>query len=187
LSRIALWASRVWICARFFAKLVPTLAIALYAAAKTSKGGMTMMESAIPSLALWGLSVEMTMLILGIALGFVQLQLAAGTMTAARGAKWNMGPRDEPGAPLPAGAGRLDRAYKNFMETFPYFAAAVLASAVTGRHGTYTAMGAEIYVAARILYVPLYAFGVSGLRTIAWLASVIGIILMLVGVATPGA
>ena len=36
------------------------------------------------------------------------------------------GPRDAPVKPLGPLAGRLDRAFKNLMETFPLFAAAVL-------------------------------------------------------------
>lgn len=146
-----------------------------------------MANAAIPSLALWGLSSEMTMLVFSIILGFIQLQLAAATMTAVRGGKWNMGPRDEPGAPLTKHAGRLDRAFKNFQETFPFFAVAVLAAAATGRHSTLTVMGAELYVAARILYVPCYAFALTGLRTLVYVAATLGIVAILVGLCTPGA
>jgi uncharacterized MAPEG superfamily protein len=76
-------------------------------------------------------------------------------------------------------AGRLDRAFANFKETFPFFAAAVMMAAVLGRHSNLTAWGAELYLAARIIYLPLYAMGVPFLRTLVWLASVIGIVMLL--------
>ena len=73
--------------------------------------------TSLPNLMLGHMSVEMTALALAIALGFLQLFLAAHVVTSKRGIKWNVGARDET-APLKSNlAGRLDRAYKNFMET----------------------------------------------------------------------
>jgi uncharacterized MAPEG superfamily protein len=126
----------------------------------------------------------MTMLLLAIIVGIVQLFLAATIMTKDRGTAWNAGPRDEPGMPLGKMAGRLDRAFMNFKETFPFFAAAVLACTVTGRIGATTAWGAELYVLARILYVPAYAFGLTGVRSLIFMASAAGIIAILVGLAS---
>jgi uncharacterized MAPEG superfamily protein len=42
--------------------------------------------------------------------------------------------------------------------------------------------GAEIYLAARIVYVVLYGLGVPGLRTLVWLIATLGIILMLTAI-----
>ena len=61
----------------------------------------------------------------------------AWAAVAARGQqdlKWAAGPRDEP-MPLSGVAARLDRAFKNFMETFPFFAAAVLTAYLAGKSG----------------------------------------------------
>src|SRR5262249_34392204 len=107
--------------------------------------------------------------------GFVQLFLAVQLVTAERGTAWNVGPRDATPPLKGKVAGRLDRAFANFKETFPFFAAAVLMVAILGRHSWTTQLGSELYVAARVLYVPLYAFGVTGLRTLAFLFSVVGI------------
>ena len=126
-----------------------------------------------------GMSVEFTMLTAAILLGLVQLFLAVQFVTAERGTAWNVGPRDVTPPIKGKIAGRLDRAFSNFKETFPFFAAAVLMIAILGRHSWQTQLGSELYVAARILYVPLYAFGVTGLRTLAFLFSVIGIGLVL--------
>ena len=49
-----------------------------------------------------------------------------------------------------------------------------------GRTGGTTLLGAWIYVIARALYVPLYASGVPVLRSLVWLAALIGIVLELV-------
>ena len=130
------------------------------------------------NLQLGGMSVEMTMLALAILLGFVQLFLAAHFVTAERGLGWNVGARDNT-APLGGRlAGRLDRAFQNFKETFPFFAAAVILAAVQGRHNWATLWGSQLYLAARILYVPLYAAGIPVIRTLVWAAASAGILLV---------
>ena len=60
------------------------------------------------------------------------------------------------------------RAQANLLETFPFFAAAVLAAALSAKLGPLTLWGSALYVAARALYVPIYAFGVSIIRSVAW-------------------
>ena len=55
-----------------------------------------------------------------------------------------------------------------------------LALALTGKTGGNGALGAEIWLAARVIYVPLYLAGVPFLRTLVWTASIIGLIMMLV-------
>lgn len=127
------------------------------------------------SFSLGGLSTEFTMLALAIILGFVHLFAAAHVITSERGLIWNMGPRDNTPTLRSTLAGRLDRALQNFKETFVFFAAAVLACGVLGRHSGLTVWGAELYLTGRILYLPLYAAGVPFLRTIAWAIATFGI------------
>jgi uncharacterized MAPEG superfamily protein len=134
---------------------------------------------------LGGMSIEFSMLLIAILLGFVQLFLAVQVVTAERGTAWNVGPRDVTPPLKGKLAGRLDRAFANFRETFPFFAAAILMAAILGRHNWSTQIGSELYVAARILYLPLYAFGVTGLRTLVFLLSVVGIGLVLAVLFTP--
>ena len=38
-----------------------------------------------------------------------------------------------------------------------------------------TALGAQLYFWARVAYVPLYAWGVRHLRSLAWLVSIVGL------------
>jgi uncharacterized MAPEG superfamily protein len=117
-------------------------------------------------------------------LGLVQVLVTAQLTTAAYGLGWNIGARDEPPAGKPSVlAGRMERATKNLLETFPFAAAAILIAHVAGRHGAFTGWGAALYFWGRLVYVPLYAAGVPFLRSIAWGVSVLGIVLVLVGLA----
>ena len=127
------------------------------------------------------MTTQLTMLALSIVLGLVQITIAANASTRQRGADWNVGPRDEVLPPLSGTAGRLDRALSNFLETFPLFAAAVLIAALAGRHNWMTEWGAVLYFAARLAYLPLYAFGVRIVRSLAWCVATLGIILILIG------
>jgi len=124
-------------------------------------------------------SIEMQMLFCTMVLGLVQLTVAAFAAIAERGFKWTFGPRDVPAAPLGRVAGRLDRAWWNYLETFPIFAAAVLLCEVAGRHTAASAAGAQIFFWARVLYVPVYALGAPVLRTLVWTFCLLGIVMVL--------
>jgi uncharacterized MAPEG superfamily protein len=138
------------------------------------------------NLKLAGLSTELTLLLLAVALGLFQLLIAARANNSQRGIKWNVGPRDEPGAETSKLAGRLERAYRNFMETFPFFGAVVLIAALANRHNAWTLLGANLYFWGRVIYLPLYALGIPVLRTLVWLAATVGIIMMLVAILMTG-
>lgn len=125
------------------------------------------------------MSVEMQMLAWAIVLGLVQLFVAASLSTAQRGLAWNAGPRDGVPLALTGVAARMDRAMHNFLETFPFFVAAVLAVAVLQRANAGTALGAQLYFWGRVAYVPLYAAGIPYLRTIAWAVSLVGLLKVL--------
>ncbi len=116
------------------------------------------------------------------AFGLAQLILAAAYSNLERGWRWGAGPRDEP-RPLTGVAARLDRAFRNYLETFPFFAAAVLLVTLSDGAGTMALVGAHLYFWARIVYLPLYAFGVFLARSIVWNFAFLGIILILLDAA----
>ena len=122
---------------------------------------------------------EIMWLLLAVVLGMVHLSIAAQMAQKYRTPDWGFGPRDEPMPPQGAAA-RVDRAYKNFMETFPLFAAAMLAVVVQAKGGGLAWWGGLLYVAARLVYIPLYWSGVKYVRTVVWLVSVAGIVLVVI-------
>jgi uncharacterized MAPEG superfamily protein len=121
------------------------------------------------------MTIELSLLTWTLVLAIVQIMLPSLLRTRETGPVYNMGPRDQPGPPVGALTARLQRAEKNLFETLPLFVAAVIIVHVAGREGPTTAWGAGLYLGARVLYVPLYALGVPGLRTAAWLVSVVGL------------
>ena len=125
------------------------------------------------------MTTEMQMLLYAIILGIAQIMAAVQLATMQLGAKWNVSARDKP-TEVTGVAGRLDRAYKNFLQTFAFFAAGVLMVHLTGRSCTLTVVGAQLYFYARVVYVPLYAFGIPVARTLVWLTSLVGIVLVLI-------
>jgi uncharacterized MAPEG superfamily protein len=126
------------------------------------------------------MTTELTLLALTVVLGFVQILLAAHAKSGQYGYGWNLGARDKAMPPLDPVPGRLDRAVKNLLETFPFFAAAVLIAHVAGRDGALTWWGAQLYFWARVAYVPAYVAGVPLVRTLVWTVAATGIGLILV-------
>ncbi len=123
------------------------------------------------------MAAEYTILGWAVALGLAQILLTAFVRTRAYGAAWNTGARDAtPTDRKTALAGRLERAQANFFETFPLFAAAVLACGAAGRFSHPVEIGCWTYLAARVAYVPLYAAGVPYVRTLVWALSLIGLL-----------
>ena len=124
------------------------------------------------------MTTELTLLAWSIVLGLVHA-LATGQLAVQQhGLAYNMGPRDEEKKPTGVG-GRVTRAFSNYMQTFPFFAAAVLLAHVAGRHSWGTVLGAHLYFWARLVYVPLYAAGIPVVRTLAFGAALLGIVLIL--------
>ena len=120
------------------------------------------------------------MLTLGAVLGLVQIVAASHAASLQRGYRWTAGPRDEPTTPLRGVAGRLNRALRNFLETFPQFAAVVLAAHVSDVHNALTEWGARLYLLGRVAYVPLYVVGVPLVRSLVWNVATVGVMLFVV-------
>ena len=76
--------------------------------------------------------------------------------------------------------GRATRALANYVENLAPFIALDLGFMATHHPGGF---GPTVWIVARAVYIPLYLFGVPYVRTLAWLASLIGLIMMLVRLA----
>ncbi|HEY0063244.1 MAG TPA: MAPEG family protein [Telluria sp.] len=125
------------------------------------------------------MTTELTLLGWTLVLALLQIMLVAGLRSAETGLGYNMGARDAPAPPMRPVTARLKRAQDNLFETLPLFAAAVLAAHVAGREGDWTLYGSYAYLGARVLYVPLYAFGVPILRSVVWTVAVAGLVAVL--------
>ncbi len=132
------------------------------------------------------MTTELTYLAWTLVLAVVQILWADMARTGQYGLKWNTGARDEDMPPLKPMVGRLLRAQANLYETLPLFAAAVLIATVAHKDGSaLTLWGCRIYVWGRVIYLPLYAFGVRNLRSLVWVVSSIGLLLVIAAVLLP--
>jgi uncharacterized MAPEG superfamily protein len=125
------------------------------------------------------LDINLKILLCAVALGLFQLLLSVSFNVAGRGIRYGAGARDMPPKPLGKWASRTERAYKNFLETFPFFAAAVLVEHALNTTAHASPLGAQVYIWARTLYVPAYLCGIPFLRTSLWTASIVGIVIIL--------
>lgn len=123
---------------------------------------------------------EFIMLAFVLVLALVQIGAAGAARTAELGRKWNAGPRDGDTPPPGKLAGRLMRAQANLFETLPIFAAAVIMAHIAGKDGQLTFVGAHLYFFGRLLYLPLYAFGVPYIRSLVWLVATGGLVTVIV-------
>lgn len=128
------------------------------------------------------MTTELMLLAWTLVLAFVYIMAFDLVRTRQYGAQWNMGPRDAAMPPLSPIADRLGRAQANFFETLPLFIAAVLVAHVAGVHNSKTVLGAELYFWARVIYLPLYAFGVPVVRSLVWLVSAAGLAMIVIAV-----
>lgn len=66
-------------------------------------------------------------------------------------------------------AARTERALSNSVTAMALFAPAILLLAVQERFSPTTLMAAQVFLAARVVYLPAYVFGITGLRSAAWM------------------
>lgn len=110
---------------------------------------------------------ELTILALSAVLQAVQFVLYSAAAQRQVGPKYAAGPRDEP-RQLTGVAGRLQRALANHFEALILFTIAVVVVQLSGQNTGFTAACAATYLAARVLYVPAYAFGWTPWRSLIW-------------------
>ena len=117
------------------------------------------MSSELSILALYGLLVIITIL-----LNVLTAMGQVGLMTLG-GARDNM-------PPLTGMAGRVARTLDNSVVAMALFAPAILLLSVQDTFTSGTLLAAQIFMVARVLFVPIYAFAVPVpfLRTVVWMA-----------------
>jgi uncharacterized MAPEG superfamily protein len=122
---------------------------------------------------------ELACLELSVVLWLVHVLVQASFGNAQLPSRYLLGSRDEPAKAPGVLYGRACRALGNYLENFTPFVAVALALIVTQRTGGVGAIGATIWVLARIVYLPIYVFGIIYVRTAVWAISIVGLIMML--------
>ncbi len=123
----------------------------------------------------------LVLLALSVVLLVVHILLQGNFATKERGLEWNAGPRDGDNEPKGVLAGRSARASKNFQETYPAFIGLLLAMILTGDPSGLGLIGGWVWLIARIVYIPLYLGGVAYVRSLVWVVSLLGLLLMMIG------
>jgi uncharacterized MAPEG superfamily protein len=113
------------------------------------------MQSEIGILAYFGLLIIVTIAAQAV---FAVAQLGLGYL---------VGPRDA-GKKLSGAGARLERAANNNLQAFAYFAPAALLVGIEGTGSDFTLLAAQIFLIARLAYVPAYVSGIPLLRTAIW-------------------
>jgi uncharacterized MAPEG superfamily protein len=117
--------------------------------------------------------------------GFLQLVAAAQAANVQYGLKWAASPRDAEMPPLKPIPGRTSRNFRNYMETFPFFVAAVLIAHAAGVHNELTYWGSIAYIGGRIAYTALYISGIPLIRSLFWNVAALGMLAVLAAPFAP--
>ena len=93
--------------------------------------------------------------------------------------------RDRPRPPRRPYLARAERALRNLLETYAVFVALAVALELGRRSSPLALAGEQTYLAARLIYLPLYLLAVPYLRNIVWLVAILGLGLMFVAAVLP--
>ncbi|MET4129176.1 MAPEG family protein [Roseovarius sp. MBR-6] len=123
---------------------------------------------------------ELTALTLAALLQAVQFLLYAIPANLELGPGYTMSARDrEPSKQLSPKTARLGRALNNHFEGLILFTIAVLTVTLSNQSTQFTAACAFTYLAARVLYIPAYYFGLRPGRSLIWSVGFAATLLML--------
>ncbi len=103
--------------------------------------------------------------------------LFAGPGTGAR-LRIALGARDEQ-PPLSEVGRRAERALDNMHEALPVFLTLAVLHLVQRTPGDLPNAGAAVFLVARVIYLPAYMSGITGLRSAVWVVSWVGLIMMI--------
>lgn len=123
------------------------------------------------------MTIDLWMLLAAVALDWV-LIVGAATPTILADPRWALGNRDVAHPPPEGWRSRLDRTSKNMDENLPLFAALVLVAHVAGASNATSALGAQVFVAARVAHALVYVVGIPYLRTLVWVVSIVGMFMV---------
>ena len=122
-------------------------------------------------------NVDLTMLVYSVILTFLIILVPAVGAIIQNGLATQAGARDGLSEPT-VFIKRARRLQDNMIENMVLFVPLVLAVQVAGVSSAQTAMGAQIFVVARLLHALIYLAGIPWLRPLAWAVSVVGMLMI---------
>lgn len=125
------------------------------------------------------MSFELQSVVYVVMLLFAVLVFQGSLVPRIHGFKWGLGSRDEAQAQS-AMQGRAARTVANQLEGMAMYVPLILVAHVMGISTSLTVLGASLFLGGRIVFALCYLLGVPVLRSVAWGASVIGIVLILI-------
>ena len=127
------------------------------------------------------MTIELVLLAASVVLGIFHIIVVSHLQSWQRGYRWTAGSREQNLAPLPGIAGRAERTLRNYLETFPFFATAILVATVTSTHSWLTVWGAHFYFWGRVVYAILYLADFPFVRSLVWNIPTAGILMSVAG------
>ena len=124
------------------------------------------------------MAAELTVIAWSVILLLVYIGAQGFLSTLNLGVAYNLSSRD--GGHTPGlHAQRARRAVQNLLETYPAFVALALALVIANKAGGIGAVGAWLWLIARAAYLPIYIIGIPVIRSLAWIVSLAGLLMML--------
>lgn len=120
---------------------------------------------------------ELNLLVWATVLTVVQVLIAVGGAFMQVGLMKLVGNREDM-PKLVGWAGRAERAHLNILQNLVLFAVLVVVAVLTNRTNGMTLLGAQLFFWGRVAYALIYLAGIQWLRTLSWLVSVVGLVLI---------
>ena len=120
---------------------------------------------------------ELMWLVWAVALAFVQVLIAVSGAFTQVGLMKLVGNREDM-PKLTGWVGRAERAHLNMIVNLVLFASLELAVAVLGKGNATTMLGSSLFFWFRVAYAVVYLAGLPWLRTLTWVGSIIGLLLI---------
>ena len=128
---------------------------------------------------------EILLIVLAGAWLFVHVIVHGLSQWKVAGNPWAFGARDNPPRETLL-SGRLRRALANYLETLPAALVVLIAAELSDRANELTSYGGWIWFGSRVVYLPAYASGIPGLRSVVWGVATIAIVTMTLGLIRGG-
>lgn len=124
---------------------------------------------------------ELTALTFAALLQAVQYFLYAIPANLELGTRYTGGSRDyAPDKPMSKRTARLGRALDNHFQGLILFGIATTVISISDQSSTLTAVCAYLYLTARILYIPAYAYGLNPWRSAIWFVGFLATVTLLI-------